>query len=382
MNEIRSETHAPEHHSHKPKRVIPILIGLVGGAALFLSVMAWYFTRVDPGGGPSGSGGDATKSFSAAEGQGNVALPSFSTKLFSEVQVMWMQYTAIGLGGALVLVVLYLVSCIRILNEYQRGVIFRLGRAMPNPKGPGLIMVFSPVDSMMRVDLRTITKVIEPQDIITRDNVSVRVNAVLYFRVVDPMRSVLEVADFLFATSQVALTTLRSTLGQAELDDLLTERDKVNRRLQEIIDGHTEPWGVKVSVVEVKDVDLPEPMKRSMAHQAEAERDRRAKVINAEGEFQAADKLRQAAQIMTPYPMAMQMRYLQALAEVASEKNSTIIFPLPLELLGPFLKKRRKGERAGLRTNRRPEDASPEMKDSAQSTGSEATHATVGGNGR
>src|SRR5208282_910956 len=176
----------------------------------------------------------------------------------------------------------------------------------------------------MRVDLRTITRVIEPQDIITRDNVSVRVNAVLYFRVVDPMRSVLEVADFLFATSQVALTTLRSTLGQAELDDLLTERDKVNRRLQEIIDGHTEPWGVKVSVVEVKDVDLPEPMKRSMARQAEAERERRAKVINAEGEFQAADKLRQAAQIMTPYPMAMQMRYLQALADVASDQNSTV----------------------------------------------------------
>ncbi len=251
---------------------------------------------------------------------------------------MWMIYSVTGLVIVLALVALYLLSCIRILNEYQRGVVFRLGRVMPAPKGPGLVMVFGPVDRMMRVDLRTIARVIEPQDIITRDNVSVRVNAVLYFRVVDPMRSVLEVADFLFATSQVALTTLRSTLGQAELDDLLTERDKVNRRLQEIIDGHTEPWGVKVSVVEVKDVDLPEPMKRSMAHQAEAERDRRAKVINAEGEFQAADKLRQAAQIMTPYPMAMQMRYLQALAEVASEKNSTIIFPLPLELLAPFLK--------------------------------------------
>ena len=269
------------------------------------------------------------------------------------------EYTAIGLGGALVLVVLYLASCIRILNEYQRGVIFRLGRAMPKPKGPGLIMVFSPMDSMVRVDLRTIARVIEPQDIITRDNVSVRVNAVLYFRVMDPMRSVLEVADFLFATSQVALTTLRSTLGQAELDDLLTERDKVNRRLQEIIDGHTEPWGVKVSVVEVKDVDLPEPMKRSMAHQAEAERDRRAKVINAEGEFQAADKLRQAAQIMTPYPMAMQMRYLQALAEVASEKNSTIIFPLPLELLAPFLKSGRDGASNAVLTSARPEVGSP-----------------------
>ena len=234
---------------------------------------------------------------------------------------MWMIDSAMGLGCALALVAVYLLTCVRVLNEYERGVVFRLGRAMPKPKGPGLIMVFWPVDRMMRVDLRTITKVIEPQDIITRDNVSVRVNAVLYFRVVDPMRSVLEVADFLFATSQVALTTLRSTLGQAELDDLLTERDKVNRRLQEIIDGHTEPWGVKVSVVEVKDVDLPDAMKRSMARQAEAERERRAKVINAEGEFQAADKLRQAAQIMTPYPMAMQMRYLQALADVASDRE-------------------------------------------------------------
>ncbi|MFZ1936529.1 MAG: slipin family protein [Thermoguttaceae bacterium] len=312
-------------------------------------------------------------------------MSAFSEKPFWEVQVMWINYTAIGLGIALALVAFYLLSCIRILNEYQRGVIFRLGRAMPKPKGPGLIMVFRPVDNMMRVDLRTITRVIEPQDIITRDNVSVRVNAVLYFRVVDPMRSVLEVADFLFATSQVALTTLRSTLGQAELDDLLTERDKVNHRLQEIIDGHTEPWGVKVSVVEVKDVDLPEPMKRSMAHQAEAERDRRAKVINAEGEFQAADKLRQAAQIMTPYPMAMQMRYLQALAEVASEKNSTIIFPLPLELLRPFLGSSPDGINANALANGRPEDASMGPKNSAQSvqaTGAGAIPATVGGNGR
>jgi len=297
---------------------------------------------------------------------------------------MWMVYTGIGLGIALALPALYLLTCIRVLNEYERGVIFRLGRAIPKPKGPGLIMVFGPVDRMMRVDLRTITKVIEPQDIITKDNVSVRVNAVLYFRVTDPMRSVLEVADFLFATSQVALTTLRSTLGQAELDDLLTERDKVNRRLQEIIDGHTEPWGVKVSVVEVKDVDLPEPMKRSMAHQAEAERDRRAKVINAEGEFQAADKLRQAAQIMTPYPMAMQMRYLQTLTEVASERNSTIIFPLPIELLGPFLKHGQDGASAAALTNRQPEDASLGAKNPAQpekTIGVGATPTTVDGNG-
>jgi regulator of protease activity HflC (stomatin/prohibitin superfamily) len=298
---------------------------------------------------------------------------------------MWMIDTAIALGSALALAALYLLTCVRVLNEYERGVIFRLGRALPKPKGPGLIMVFWPVDRMMRVDLRTITRVIEPQDIITRDNVSVRVNAVLYFRVTDPMRSVLEVADFLFATSQVALTTLRSTLGQAELDDLLTERDKVNRRLQEIIDGHTEPWGVKVSVVEVKDVDLPEPMKRSMAHQAEAERDRRAKVINAEGEFQAADKLRQAAQIMTPYPMAMQMRYLQALAEVASEKNSTIIFPLPIELLAPFLKIGRDGASAASLMNGRPEDAFVGVKDDDQAdktTGVGATPAMARGNGR
>jgi regulator of protease activity HflC (stomatin/prohibitin superfamily) len=249
---------------------------------------------------------------------------------------MWMIETAIGLGIALALVALYLLTCLRVLTEYERGVIFRLGRAMPKPKGPGWIMVFWPVDTMTRIDLRTVTKVIEPQDVITRDNVSVRVDAVLYYRVVDPMRSVLEVENFMYATSQVALTTLRSTLGQAELDELLAERDKVNHRLQEIIDGHTEPWGVKVSAVEVKDVGLPEPMKRSMARQAEAERERRAKVINAEGEFQASTKLRQAAEIMTPYPMAMQMRYLQALAEVAADKNSTIIFPLPIELLAPF----------------------------------------------
>ena len=280
---------------------------------------------------------------------------------------MWIE-TAIGLGIALALVALYLLACIRVLNEYERGVIFRLGHAMPKPKGPGLIMVFSPVDRMVRIDLRTITKIIEPQDVITKDNVSVCVDAVLYFRVIDPMRSVLEVADFMFATSQVALTTLRSTIGQAELDDLLTERDKVNRRLQEIIDGHTEPWGIKVSVVEVKDVDLPDAMKRSMASQAEAERARRAKVINAEGEFQASTKLRQAAEIMTPYPMAMQMRYLQALAEVAADKNSTIIFPLPIELLAPFLKSGRDGASAAALTNGRPEDA--------------ATPGTVAGNDR
>ena len=254
---------------------------------------------------------------------------------------------------------MYLLTCIRVLAEYERAVIFRLGRALAQPKGPGWIMVFWPVDNMARIALRTVTRVIEPQDVITRDNVSVRVDAVLYFRVVDPIRAVLEVENFMYATSQVALTALRSTLGQADLDELLAEREKVNRRLQEIIDGHTEPWGVKVSAVEVKDVGLPEPMKRSMARQAEAERERRAKVINAEGEFQAADKLRQAAEIMTPYPMAMQMRYLQALAEVAADKNSTIIFPLPIELLQPFLGSSRDSRAAGTLANGRHEDTSP-----------------------
>ena len=245
---------------------------------------------------------------------------------------------ALVVGGVLALAALYLLSCLRVLTEYERGVIFRLGRVLPKPKGPGLILVFWPVDVMRRIDLRIVTKVIEPQDVITRDNVSVRVDAVLYFRVIDPMRAVLGVENFLYATSQVALTTLRSTLGQAELDELLAERDKLNHKLQEIIDEHTEPWGIKVSVVEVKDLDLPEEMKRSMARQAEAERERRAKVINAEGEFQASTKLRQAAEIMTPYPMAMQMRYLQALAEVAADKNSTIVFPLPIDLLKPLLR--------------------------------------------
>jgi len=200
-----------------------------------------------------------------------------------------------------------------------------------------LFLLFWPIDRMVSVDLRTVTRVVEPQDVITRDNVSVKVNAVIYFRVVDPMKAVLQVENYLHATTQVALTTLRSTVGQAELDELLAERDRLNRRLQEVIDGHTEPWGVKASAVEVKDVDLPERMQRAMARQAEAERERRAKVINAEGEFQAAEKLKQAAHIMTPYPMALQMRFLQALAEVATENNSTIVFPLPLDLLKPFL---------------------------------------------
>jgi regulator of protease activity HflC (stomatin/prohibitin superfamily) len=298
---------------------------------------------------------------------------------------MWMIEIAVGLGIVLAVVALYLLSCIRVLTEYERGVIFRLGRVMPKPKGPGLIMVFGPVDRMVRIDLRTVTKVIEPQDVITRDNVSVKVDAVLYYKVVDPMRAVLQVENFMYATSQVALTTLRSTVGQAELDELLTERDKVNHRLQEIIDGHTEPWGIKVSVVEIKDVDLPDAMKRSMAAQAEAERARRAKVINAEGEFQASAKLRQAAEIMTPYPMAMQMRYLQALAEVAADKNSTIIFPLPIELLAPFIKRGREDASASALTNGRPNDVLLGEKAQGQSghgIGSVAASTAVVGNGR
>jgi regulator of protease activity HflC (stomatin/prohibitin superfamily) len=245
---------------------------------------------------------------------------------------------ALGVLVVVVVVGLYLLSCVRILKEFERGVIFRFGRVLPRPKGPGLFLVFWPVDGMATVGLRVVAKVIEPQDVITRDNVSVRVDAVLYFRVVAPMRAVLEVENYLYATSQVALTALRGTLGQVDLDDLLADREKVNHRLQQIIDQHTEPWGVKVSAVEVKDVDLPEGMKRSMAAQAEAERLRRAKIINAEGEYQAAERLRQAAEIMSPFPIAMQMRYLQALADVASDQNSTIIFPLPLELMRAFIK--------------------------------------------
>jgi regulator of protease activity HflC (stomatin/prohibitin superfamily) len=296
-----------------------------------------------------------------------------------------MSYIAIGFGIALAIIAFYLLTCIRVLAEYERGVIFRLGWVLPKPKGPGLILVFAPVERMVCIDLRTVTKVIEPQDVITRDNVSVKVDAVLYYKVIDPMRAVLQVQDYMYATSQVALTTLRSTVGQAELDEILTERDKVNHRLQAIIDGHTEPWGIKVSVVEVKDVDLPDAMKRSMAAQAEAERARRAKVINAEGEFQASSRLREAAEIMTPYPMAMQMRYLQALSEVAADKNSTIIFPLPIELLAPFLKHTGAGESASPLTNGKSENGPFGMKDGAQGekpVAIGATPAKVGGNAR
>ncbi len=234
------------------------------------------------------------------------------------------------------IVVLYILNSIKVLREYERGVIFRLGRLLPKPKGPGIILVFAPVDRIVRVSLRLITMDIPPQDVITRDNVTVKVNAVLYFRVMDPLRSVVEVQDYLYATSQLAQTTLRSVLGQVALDDLLSERDKLNARLQEIIDFHTDPWGIKVQLVEMKQVDLPENMIRAIAKQAEAERERRAKVIHADGEFQAADKLTSAADIISRNPQALMLRFLSTLTEIASEKNSTILFPLPLEILKAF----------------------------------------------
>ena len=236
----------------------------------------------------------------------------------------------------IVLFVFYILNAIKILREYERGVIFRLGRVLSKPKGPGLILVFPPIDRIVRVSLRIVVMDIPPQDVITRDNVSVKVNAVVYFRVMDPQKAILEVQDFLFATSQLAQTTLRSVLGEVELDELLSEREKLNVQLQEIIDKHTDPWGIKVQLVEMKHVDLPENMVRAIARQAEAERERRAKVIHAEGEFQAADKLIKAADVISTNPQALQLRFLGTLAEIATEKNSTIIFPLPLEMMKAF----------------------------------------------
>jgi len=237
----------------------------------------------------------------------------------------------------IVVVVLYLLNSIKILREYERGVIFRLGRLLPSPKGPGLIFVFPPVDKMVRVSLRIVAMDVPPQDVITKDNVSVKVNAVIYFRVMEPQKAVVEVENYLYATSQLAQTTLRSVLGQSELDELLAEREKINHHLQSILDTQTDPWGIKISNVEVKHVDLPQEMQRAMARQAEAERDRRAKVISAEGEYQAAEKLSMASEIIAEHPMAMQMRYLQTLTEVAAENNSTTLFPIPIDLLKPFI---------------------------------------------
>ena len=232
-----------------------------------------------------------------------------------------------------VAVVFYLVSSIQILAEYERGVIFRLGKLLPQSKGPGVVLVFRPIDRIVRMSLRTVVHDVPPQDIITRDNVSVKVNAVVYYRVIDPRRAVVEVENYSYATSQLAQTTLRSVLGQAELDDLLAERDRLNQRLQEILDHLTDPWGIKVSAVEVKHVDLPQDMQRAMARQAEAEREKRAKIIHAEGELIASEKLAQAAAIIDREPSAITLRYLQTLTEIASEQNSTIIFPLPMELM-------------------------------------------------
>jgi regulator of protease activity HflC (stomatin/prohibitin superfamily) len=240
-------------------------------------------------------------------------------------------------AAILFLIVLFLFSAIKVAREYERGIIFRLGRLLPQPKGPGLFILIPVVDRMVKVDLRTITLNIPPQEVITKDNVPVRVNAVAYFRIVEPKNAIVQVENFMVATSQIAQTTLRSVLGQHLLDELLSERDKINAILQEIIDEATSPWGIKVSIVEVKDVEIPSGMQRAMARQAEAERERRAKVINAEGEFQASERLKDAALVIEEHPIALQLRYLQTLLELGSSQATTIVFPAPLDLLKPFL---------------------------------------------
>ena len=240
---------------------------------------------------------------------------------------------------AVVLIIFFLAAAIRILREYERGVIFRLGRVIAT-KGPGLIILIPIIDKMVRVSLRLVTMDVPSQDVITRDNVSVKVNAVIYFRVMDSNKAVIEVENFLFATSQLAQTTLRSVCGQVELDEILAEREKINTRLQSILDHATDPWGIKVTTVEVKHIDLPQEMQRAMAKQAEAERERRAKVINAEGEYQAANRLAEAAGIIHQYPEALQLRYLQSLREISAESNSTTLFPIPIDLLTPFLRRK------------------------------------------
>jgi regulator of protease activity HflC (stomatin/prohibitin superfamily) len=248
-------------------------------------------------------------------------------------------------AGVLTLIIIalfILANAIRILREYERGIIFRLGRLM-GTKGPGLILLIPIVDRMVKVSLRVVTMDVPSQDVITRDNVTVKVNAVIYFRVIDASKAIVEVEDFLYATSMISQTTLRSVLGQVELDDLLSNREKINQQLQKIIDDQTEPWGIKVSVVEVKNVDLPQEMQRAIARQAEAERERRAKIIHAEGEYQAAEKLSQAAAIIGKTPAGIQLRFLQTLTEVATEKNSTTIFPVPIDLFTPFIKKLQEG---------------------------------------
>jgi regulator of protease activity HflC (stomatin/prohibitin superfamily) len=246
----------------------------------------------------------------------------------------------------LFLAVLVLSSAIKVLREYERAVIFRLGRSI-GQKGPGLIILIPIIDKMVKIPLRTVTMDVPPQDVITRDNVSVKVNAVIYFRVLDPTKAVLQVENYLYATSQIAQTTLRSTLGEADLDDLLSKREKINQELQMVIDRHTEPWGIKVSTVEVKNVDLPQEMQRAIARQAEAERERRATVINAEGELQASQKLQEAATVIAREPLAMQLRYLQTLAEIATENSSTIVFPVPIDLFAPLFQAREKAAATG-----------------------------------
>jgi len=248
-----------------------------------------------------------------------------------------MEYFGVGTVFLIVIVLIFIWSAIKILPEYERGVIFFLGRFQA-VKGPGLIILLPGVQRMIRVSLRTVALDVPPQDVITRDNVSVRVSAVIYFRAVSPDKSVIAVENYLYATSQLAQTTLRSVCGQAELDELLSERDKINKHIQEILDKQTEPWGIKVGLVEVKAIDLPEEMKRAMAKQAEAEREKRAKIIHAEGEFQAAQKIFDASEVMSKNPVSLQLRYLQTLTEIAAEKNSTILFPLPMDLIKPFLK--------------------------------------------
>ena len=248
----------------------------------------------------------------------------------------------IALAVVLVFVIAILGSSVRVLREYQRGVVFRLGRLLGDPKGPGLFLLIPIIDRMVQVDLRTITLVIPPQEVITKDNVPARVNAVAYFRVVNPVAAIVEVADFGLATLQIAQTTLRSVLGQHMLDELLSERDKINQILQKIIDEQTEPWGIKVNVVEVKDVEIPSGMQRAMARQAEAERERRAKIINAEGEFQAAEKLKDAAIVLEEHPVALQLRYLQTLIEVSGTPSTTIVFPAPIDIIRPFLERAEK----------------------------------------
>ena len=235
------------------------------------------------------------------------------------------------------IVALYVLSVVNVLREYERGVIFRLGRLLPESKGPGLILVFWPIDRMERISLRMVAMDVPSQDIITKDNVSVKVNAIVYFRVIEPNSAVVSVENYLYATSQLSQTTLRSVLGQVELDDLLSKREELNDRLQSILDQHTDPWGIKVSLVEIKTVDLPAEMQRAMARQAEAERERRAKVIHAEGEFQAAARLQEAGGMLSKEPVSLQLRYLSTLSEIATEQNSTIVFPLPMDLLAPLM---------------------------------------------